>query len=171
MKPKEKDVITIGLFGTCGNSQWRTSFIEYYQKNRIEYFNPVVPDWKPENAVVEADHLVSDEIILFPVTDETYGTGSLAEIGFSIAQAIKSNKEGFVVIYIAPKVSDKLVEQNPILAKDSNKARALCLGHLHEQKDLYPNVYIVDSLERMFEVSVFLYKAMVYIKEARSLTI
>ena len=169
MKPKEKDIITIGLFGTCGNSQWRTRFIEHYKENSIEYFNPVVPDWNSSYADIEAEHLVEDEIILFPVTDETFGTGSLAEVGFSITQALKSNNERFVVIYVAPKVSDKLREENAELAKESDRARSLCLAHLRKQKHNYPNVFIVDSLEKMFQISNNLYEAMVLIKKSRNI--
>lgn len=171
MKPKQKNEITIGLFGTCGNSQWRIPFIEYCETEKIDYFNPVVPNWDPSFAVIEADHLVEDEIILFPVTDETYGTGSLAEVGFSITQAIKSNSENFVVIYVAPKVCDALQEENPTLAKDSYKSRSLVLEHLKEQKDKYPNVYIVESMDDMLKVTKHLYSAMLAMKKARSFCI
>jgi hypothetical protein len=170
MERKKADEITIGLFGTCGNSQWRVPFIEHFQKEKIEYFNPVVPDWNPSCAEIEAEHLVEDEIILFPVTDETYGGGSLAEVGFSITQALKSNSERFVVIYVAPKVSDKLREENAALAKESDRARALCLAHLRKQKHKYPNVYIVENLADMLKATKHLYDAMLSMKKARSFT-
>jgi hypothetical protein len=30
----------IGLFGTCGNSTWREDFIELYNNEGLEYYNP-----------------------------------------------------------------------------------------------------------------------------------
>jgi hypothetical protein len=167
---KNKEIITIGLFGTCGNSQWRESFIEEYNKLNIEWYNPVDPNWKPENAAIEAEHLKLDEIILFPVTDETYGLGSLSEVGFSILAAIEANKERFVIVYIAPKVCEALME-NKLLSTESNKSRALVKAHLKEQSNNYPNVYIVDSLDKMKEISIYLYQAMVNLKEARKFCI
>ena len=71
-----------GLFGTCGTTTWRQEFIDAYKDFAIDYFNPQVADWNPELAVLEAQHLVHDDIIVFPVTAQTYGTGSLAETGF-----------------------------------------------------------------------------------------
>jgi len=85
MIKKQNDVITIGLFGTCGNSQWRVPFMKKYNERCIEFFNPVVPDWKPENAEIEAEHLILDEVVLFPVTNETLATGSLAEVCFTFS--------------------------------------------------------------------------------------
>ena len=84
----------IGLFGTCGNSRWRDAFIEKYKELGIAFFNPQVEDWTPDCAVEEARHLAEDRIILFPVTSETYGIGSIAETGFCVLQAIRS--EGVV---------------------------------------------------------------------------
>lgn len=60
---------TIGLFGTCGGSKWRDQFMVKYDNLKINYFNPQVDDWNATFADIEADHLVNDEIILFPVTD------------------------------------------------------------------------------------------------------
>ena len=92
-------MLVIGMFGTCGKSRWREPFFERYQKESIEFFNPQVADWKPEDAVKEAEHLANDEVILFPVTSETYATGSLSEVGFSILQAIRlDDRRDFVVM-------------------------------------------------------------------------
>ena len=61
----------IGLFGTCGSSTWRAPFIEAFEAEGIEYFNPQVDDWTPELASVEARHLAGDAIITMVVTGET----------------------------------------------------------------------------------------------------
>ena len=41
----------IGLFGTCGNSNWRVPVIQKLNSLGIAVFNPVVPNWTPECAV------------------------------------------------------------------------------------------------------------------------
>ena len=101
--------ITIGLFGTCGISQWRTPFIKKYSSLGIQYFNPVKSDWKVEDATIEAEHLANDEILLFPVTNETYAFGSLGEVGFSIMQALKLDERRDIVVMIEP---DVVVDKN-----------------------------------------------------------
>ena len=70
----------IGLFGTCGNSTWRNKFMEIYDKKNIIYYNPQVDDWKPEDAVIEAERLANDQIILFPITVITIETTMVIRI-------------------------------------------------------------------------------------------
>lgn len=65
---KEVAMLCIGLFGTCGTSKWRSTFIDHYNDEGINFFNPQVNDWKPEDAIKEAKHLAEDTVILFPVT-------------------------------------------------------------------------------------------------------
>jgi len=139
--------MTIGLFGTCGNSQWRNRFITEYEKLGIDYFNPVKDDWKPEDAEIEAEHLANDEIILFPVTDETLGLGSLGEVGFSILQAIKLDSNRDIIVMIDKDLNDEAkgyFEESMI--RESIKMRSLIRAHL--KKLNYPNVYMVDTLGR-----------------------
>ena len=139
--------MTIGLFGTCGNSTWRKSFIESYEANGIEYYNPQVEDWKPEDAQIEADHLANDEIILFPVLAETSGLGSLGEVGFSILQAIKMDSTRSVIVMIDP----ACVIEDENVRKESIRMRALITAHLKKLK--YPNVYLVKDLPDMYLLS------------------
>lgn len=80
----------IGLFGTCGSSKWHDAFIRRYQVKSIKFFNSQKADWKPEDSAVEAEHLVDDDIVLFSVTSETFGTASLAETGYSILSVVRS---------------------------------------------------------------------------------
>jgi len=145
--------MTVGLFGTCGNSTWRESFIEVYDNKGIDYFNPVKDDWKAEDAKIEANHLANDEIILFPVTDETLGLGSLGEVGFSILQAIKLDSNREIVVMITDDLNDVAkgyFEESMI--RESIKMRALIKAHLNKLN--YPNVYLVDSLNDMLMVSL-----------------
>ena len=163
------NTITVGLFGTCGDSKWREPFMRTCEKLGIKYFNPVVPNWDPSCAEREAEHLVNDEIVLFPVTDETYGEGSLAETGYSISQALRSNKNRYVVVYVAPRVSEELEKESPEKAKVSNKMRALVLAHLKRQKENFPNVFIVSSLDDMKSATVLLIDALQKINLIRTI--
>jgi len=148
-------MLCVGLFGTCGGSKWRDSFIEKYNKERIPFFNPQVDDWKPEDAIVEAKHLAEDAVILFPITSETYGTGSLAETGFSILNAVRLDDRRDFVIYIDMTLVPEL--DNAVARKESLRARALVREHLKKLR--LSNLYLVDSLSEMIEVSVILYRA------------
>ena len=147
---------TIGLFGTCGKSTWRKRFIDNYESRSINYFNPQVDNWKPEDAEIEAKHLATDSIILFPVLGETYGWGSLAETGFSISQAMKMDDRRYFVLLI-DKQPEESLQSNPELFKESCRSRALVRAHLN--KVSLPNVFFVDTLDQMLTVSLKLNKA------------
>ena len=144
--------MVIGLFGTCGTSTWRIPFMTAYDAAGISYFNPQVENWSPECADIEARHLAKDEIILFPVTAETYGLGSLAESGFSILQVLRSLKQRHLIIMIDP-LPDETLRADEKLFKESQRARTLVLAHL--SKLSIPNVSIVQSLDEMYECSLW----------------
>jgi len=145
--------MTIGLFGTCGNSTWRESFMKVYDNANIDYFNPVKDDWKAEDAKIEAEHLANDDIILFPVTDETLGLGSLGEVGFSILQAIKLDSNREIIVMITDDLNDEAKGYfDEKMVRESIKMRALVKAHLNKLN--YPNVYLVDSLNDMLLVSL-----------------
>lgn len=156
--------LCIGLFGTCGNSKWRDKFVNRYKTKSINFFNPLKTDWKPEDSVIEAEHLSTDAIVLFAITAETFSTASLAETGYAILNAIVSVENRFVIIYIDPKVNPLLAEENPQAAKESKNARAIIMSHLKHVK--HSNIYLVDSLEKMLDLSITLYKAAEMILEA-----
>lgn len=158
----------IGLFGTCGTTTWRRDFIQTFDDLAIAYYNPQVDEWTPDLAKLEARHLVNDDIILFPVTGQTYGTGSLAETGFSILQVLKSIQHAQthrkVIVYIEQGLDPQLVADNPVAAKESSRARALVAAHLDHVKD--PNVYVVKSMQEMLALSIRLYPAVVAMRRA-----
>ena len=89
---------TVGLFGTCGGSKWRDPVMKELAKKHIKYFNPVVENWTPECAKVEADNLAHDKALLFVVTNETEAYGSLAETGWAENSAERSGQHVFFVI-------------------------------------------------------------------------
>lgn len=162
--------LCVGLFGTCGGSRWREDhFIPRYDERGIPWYNPQVENWDPSCVEEEANHLANDAIVLFPVTNETYAFGSLAETGFSMLNAIRLDDRRDFVLFIAqdiaatdPKGSrldDRLNEDGTpnqqSKAKDSLRTRALVKQHLIKLR--LPNVYVVGSLEEMFDVSVRLW--------------
>lgn len=155
MEQKDPGVVTVGLFGTCGGSSWRVPFKKAFDAMGIAYFDPQVENWEPSMAAVEADHLAEDEIILFPVTGETYGTGSLCEAGFSILQAIRLDDRRDFIILIERELNPSL--DNPVAAKESLRARALVKKHLEKLR--LSNLFLVDSLPQMLSISLELYRA------------
>jgi len=148
-------MITIGLFGTCGGSCWRDVFMARYNELGISFFNPQVKNWNPSLAVEEARHLAKDQIILFPITNESYGIGSLSEIGFSILNAIKLDDRREFVVMIDQNLADNLDNQS--LKKESLRSRALIEQHLKKLR--LPNLYWVDTFKEMLEVSLRLHEA------------
>lgn len=123
-----------------------------------QFANPQVDDWKPEDAAIEAEHLAEDAIILFPVTGETLGMGSLSEVGFSILNAIKLDSQRDFVVLIESDIDPALREACiPREVKDSVRARALVKQHLKKLR--LSNLYVVDTMEQMREVALELYKA------------
>lgn len=150
--------LTIGLFGTCGTTTWRQKFIQAYEQRGIQYYNPQKVDWKPEYATDEAIHLATDKMILFPVTSETYGLGSLAETGFSILQVLKLEQNRDVLILIDEKLDEGLMSDKE-LARESMRARGLVLAHLRKLR--LDRVYLLPTLEDMLRASLVLYEAQI----------
>lgn len=147
----------IGLFGTCGTSQWREPFIQRYQELGIPYFNPQVPvgTWHPGLVVEEDLHFHRDSLILFPVTDETTGQGSLAEVGFSVANALRHAQDRFFLFLVDDACYDNSAEE--AARADSVRSRALVKGKLLEAVKVHSNIVLLDSLSDMLEISVSLF--------------
>lgn len=155
---KDKNTLVIGLFGSCGTTTWRQDiFIPELDEHGMKYFNPQVEDWTPACAQEEAWHLANDEIILFPVTSETYGIGSLSEVGFSILQALKLDNRREFLLLIDPDLDEHLKIDDPVLAKESIKQRALVIQHLLKLN--LANVYMFDNMEDMRTSARIIYKA------------
>jgi hypothetical protein len=150
---------TIALFGTCGNSVWRNNFIKKYDQIGINYFNPLKEDWTPDDAIEEAKHLVTDDIILFPVTSETFGSASLAEIGFAVLSASKT-KDRHIIVLIDEKVNAKLMADNPQAAKESNNSRAIVRAHVAKAKIDADYVHLVESMEDLLYLSLTTYQSL-----------
>lgn len=139
--------------------------MDLLDEHGIPYFNPQVDNWTPELADVEAWHLANDRLILFPVTGETFGFGSLAETGFSVQSALSINANRFVLLFIAPDVDAALKESAPEQADASRRARKLALAHL--AKVTNPNVFVATSMSDMLGKTLKLYAALELLDSVR----
>lgn len=147
--------LCIGLFGTCDNIRWRDAFMSEYDRLGVTYFNPMVDDWHPGCIPEEKRHLEEDPIILFPVLGGSYGQGSLSELGFGPLRALAANRFRSFVILIDDELSDRLDDEGR--RKDSLRSRKLVKAHI---KGLgLPNVYLVETLQEMLDLSLKLYQA------------
>ena len=95
--------------------------MERYENLGINYYNPVIPNWTkmledsrkglcPDPTEMENYFMNNAEIILFPVLKDSLGTGSLAEIGFSIQRVIRnimSGKQQFAITLIDDDCTDE----------------------------------------------------------------
>lgn len=65
------------LGGTCNNSQWREQLIKDL---KIDFFNPVVPDWTPECMEEEIKQRNECDYCLYVLTPKMTGVFSVAEV-------------------------------------------------------------------------------------------
>lgn len=65
------------LGGTCNNSDWREKLIPLL---KIDYFNPVVPDWTPECQQEELKQREICDFVLYVISSEMTGVYSIAEV-------------------------------------------------------------------------------------------
>ncbi len=144
----------IGLFGSCDKIRWRDPFMSKYEFLGIKYFNPMVDDWNPGMVPLEAEHLAEDQIILFPILRETYGQGSLSEVGLGPLRAIRQNVHRSFVVLIDEDLDASLMG-DAARAKDSIRSRKLVKGHLKNIN--LPNLYMVESLDQMLDTSIRLH--------------
>jgi hypothetical protein len=72
-------MIKVFLGGTCNNSSWRNSLIPKLDKSKVEYMDPVVPDWTPEYQVKEEQYKKTSDYNLYVITPKIKGVFSIAE--------------------------------------------------------------------------------------------
>jgi len=68
------------LGGTCNGSSWRDEIIPYLKSAKIDYFNPVVPDWTEECMVQEIEARKKCDFVLYVITPKMTGVYSIAEV-------------------------------------------------------------------------------------------
>lgn len=155
------DDLTIGLFGTCGHSIWRNNFIEKYSEMSISYYNPQLAPgtWTPDDADIENKHFLNDDIILFPITDETTAFGSLAEAGFSVLSLLHSANPNrhFIVM-----IDDNCVSSDGAQAcADSIRTRKLVKSKIQDLIPNYNNLHIVNDLDEIMSLSLSIYAQLI----------
>ncbi len=140
--------------------------MEVYTAQGIKFYNPQRDNWRAEDAADETRHLCEDEIILFPVTDETTASGSLAEIGFSVLEAVRNLKtDRYVIVMIDDQCNDPKADAKAI--KDSRNARALVKSKIIDNNYAYRNVFLVKNLDQMLDLSLKLHKHLLAMIEIR----
>jgi len=65
------------LGGTCNNSNWREELIPMLE---IDYFNPIVEDWTPEDQKKEEHEKKICDYNLYVITPKMKGVFSIAEV-------------------------------------------------------------------------------------------
>lgn len=65
------------LGGTCNGSKWRDVLIPHLT---IDYFNPVVEDWSPEDQAREREERETCGYLLYVLTSRMAGVYSIAEV-------------------------------------------------------------------------------------------
>lgn len=101
---KEKNN-TIFLGGTCGESDWRSKFINTWKKyeenhkdlkgKKIELFNPIVENWTPEDQKKEDEVKENAMLNIFFITPEQTGVYSFAEA----VECVNNGSKVFFAIY------------------------------------------------------------------------
>jgi hypothetical protein len=165
----EHNEIVIGLFGTCDNIPWREPFEKVYAEMGIKSYNPVLENWSeilemsrqglcPNPTVEENYWLNNAEIILFPVLKDSLGSGSLAEMGFSVQRVIRNimnGKQQFLVGLIDDVCTDE--RKTEAERKQSTKDRALVKSKFRENVS-YPVITLVEDLDQMMKMSLEAYQ-------------
>jgi Nucleoside 2-deoxyribosyltransferase like len=78
---KEEQILPkIFLGGTCNNSKWRDKFITNLNKEKYNYFNPIVDNWSEKDYQNELIERENCDICLYVITPEMSGVYSIAEV-------------------------------------------------------------------------------------------
>lgn len=150
--------VTIGLFGTCGLSTWRNKFVDAYTKNGINFFNPQLPEgvWTADRAdefvQQENYNLKNNQIILFPVTNETTGQGSLAEIGFSVLDTIRNLNQRYLIVLID--LDCKCSKSSALQIEESKRSRKLVKSKIEIESKSNPYIFLVNNFDDMLNLSI-----------------
>ena len=86
----------------------------------------------------------------------------MAEVGFAVLQTIREVVGRKIIVLIEQNLDTKLVEANPVAAKESVRARKLVAAHLAQMAQeikggVFAGVYVVEDLAAMLKLSVELH--------------
>jgi len=99
------------LGGTCNESKWREKLIKLL---KIDYYNPVVPDWTPECMAEEIKQRELCDYCLYVITPKMTGVYSIAEV------VDDSNKKPKQTIFCVLKADeDKMFDVGQLKSLDS----------------------------------------------------
>ena len=138
--------VTVFLGGTCADSTWREELIDKLDLERIEVFNPVVPNWTQECQARELFHRENDDICLYVITPEGMGFYSFIEVVddsnkrpertiLCVLTDVKGKTfEGHVGKCVRKTM--ELVAQNGVIVFDNLDDLALYLNSLGKKKTL-----------------------------------
>jgi len=114
-KYSKKKTPLVFLGGTCNKSTWRDELIP---KLKIDYFNPVVEDWTPEDQKEEIKQRKTADFVLYVITPRMIGV-------YSIAEAVDdSNKrpEKTVFCYLSEDKDENKMKQKVEFSKQQEKS-------------------------------------------------
>ena len=104
----EKIKKCVYLGGTCNKSKWRENLI---QMLKIDYYNPVVPDWTPECMAEEIKQRGLCDYCLYVITPKMTGVYSIAEV------VDDSNKQPKKTIFcVLEKDEDKIFDKGQMIS-------------------------------------------------------
>jgi len=99
------------LGGTCNESKWRENLIKLL---KINYYNPVVPDWTPECMAEEIKQRKLCDYCLFVITPKMTGVYSIAEV---VDDSNKKPKQTILCVLKADQ--DKMFDIGQLKSLDS----------------------------------------------------
>jgi hypothetical protein len=68
------------LGGTCNESTWRNNMMIYLYDKKINYYNPIVPDWDEKAQKQEQYEREHCDFCLYCITPKMTGVYSIAEV-------------------------------------------------------------------------------------------
>lgn len=136
--------VKVFLGGTCADSTWREELLEKLDKEKVEAFNPVVPDWTEECQAIEDYHRQTDDICLYVITPEGEGFYSFVEVTDDsnkrpertvLCVLLEANGKSFDKHGLkCAKKTAKLVEENGVVVLSSLDEVAAFLNGYSKQK-------------------------------------
>lgn len=143
------------LGGACDPTTWRKDVaIPMLEQAGVAFYNPQMPDWKPEMMQWEADAKVQSYVLLFIIDSQTRALATLNEaVEFILAgrEVVLSMSE----IQAGTDIAGQAVTEEE--AKDINVARAL-LAQLAQDYDCAVCYTVEDAVQRCIHIMKSLQK-------------
>lgn len=110
----------IFLGGTCNNSTWRETLIPLL---KVDFYNPVVPNWTPECQAEEIKQRGTADFVLYVITPLMTGVYSIAEV------VDDSNKRPAKTIFCILIEDDAGKSFDKVQIKSLNAVKAMVLNN------------------------------------------